>query len=186
MLDTCKTKTAIAEIVYYRTMYQDALRRLERKIGESQDVVTTHLDNMDHFLSLKMENNENTIRNSETTISKLNGVFRSLHYIRDLTSATLLGHAVQKMPPKLKESWAMHPVKNEWRRPTLQELNDWLKEKAEAHEDEGYLNETKADELLHAASKTRTASKVLASTSKADAPTQRKKSSLITKFVFRA
>ena len=61
-------------------------------------------------------------------------VFRSLHYVQDLTGAALLGQVVQKLPPNLKEAWAMQIAKNKWSRITLLEFNDWLKEKAEAHE----------------------------------------------------
>ena len=34
----------------------------------------------------------------------------------------------------MKEAWSMHTVKKGWSRPTLLDLNDWLKDKAEAHE----------------------------------------------------
>ena len=66
----------------------------------------------------------------------------------------------------------MHTVKNKWSRPTFLEINDWLKEKAEAHDRMKVTSaELNADEIPHAATKRKTASKVFASTSKADAPT---------------
>ena len=80
-----------------------------------------------------MHNNENIISYSET-ISAVVGVFRSLPYVQNLTSAALLGQAVQKLPPNLMESLGMHTVKNKWSRRTLLEFNDWVQEKAEAHE----------------------------------------------------
>ena len=34
----------------------------------------------------------------------------------------------------MKEAWSMRTVKEDWSRPTLLAFNDWLKDKAEAHE----------------------------------------------------
>ena len=51
-----------------------------------------------------------------------------------MSSASLLGQAEQKLPPKMKEAWSMHTVKRNLDRPTLIDFNDWLKDKAEAHE----------------------------------------------------
>ena len=42
--------------------------------------------------------------------------------------------AVQKFPPNLKESWSLFTVIKHWVKPTLLDFNDWLKEKAGAHE----------------------------------------------------
>ena len=80
-----------------------------------------------------MHNSENIISYSSTILA-LVGVFRSLHYVKDLTSAALLVQAVPKLPPNLKEAWSMHTVKNQWSCPTLLEFNGRLKEKAEADE----------------------------------------------------
>ena len=41
---------------------------------------------------------------------------------------------MQKLPPNMKEAWSLHTVKKDWTRPTLLDFNDWLKDKAEAHE----------------------------------------------------
>ena len=84
------------------------------------------------FPPLKMHNSDNII-NYSATISSLVGVFKSLSYDSDLKSASLLNTAVQKLPPNLKESWSLLTVKKHWFKPTLLDFNDWLKEKAEAH-----------------------------------------------------
>ena len=104
-------------------MYQDALRTLEWKFDQPYGVVKTHLDKLSQSPSLKMHNSENIVSYS-ATILELVGLFVSLHYVQDLTSATLLGPAVQKLPPNMKEAGAMHTVKNKWWRPTLLEFND--------------------------------------------------------------
>ena len=89
-----------------------------------------------------MHNSDNIIKSS-ATISSLVGVFKSLSYDADLKSASLLNTAVQKLPPKCKrvlvtpcakESWSLFTVKKHWVKPTLLDFNDWLKEKAEAHD----------------------------------------------------
>ena len=56
----------------------------------------------------------------------------SLNYVRDLSSASLLGQAVQKLPPNLKEAGSLHTVRRKVDRPTFIDWNEWLKDKAEA------------------------------------------------------
>ena len=78
--------------------------------------------------------NSDSIISYTTVILSLIGLFRSSSYDTDLRSSSLLNQAVQKIPPNLKESWSMQTVKKEWLRPNMLDFNDWLKEKAEAHE----------------------------------------------------
>ena len=47
---------------------------------------------------------------------------------------TLLNTDVRKLPPNLKESSSLFTVKKHWVKPTLLDFNDWLKQKAEAHD----------------------------------------------------
>ena len=76
-LVTGKAKAAIVEFAYCGTMYQDALKTLERKVGQPQAVVSAHLNKLNSFPLLKMHNSENVIAFS-ATISAMVGVFRSL------------------------------------------------------------------------------------------------------------
>ena len=164
-LVTGKAKAAIVEFAYCGTMYQDALKTLERKFGQPQAVVSAHLDKLNSFPPLKMHNSENVIAFS-ATISAMVGVFRSLKYEHDLSSAALLGQAVQKLPPNMREAWSMHTVKKDWSRPTLLEFNEWLKDKAEAHE-RMIISTTKpkSDESAQSVTRTKTGTKVFAATS---------------------
>ena len=130
-LVTGKAKTAIAEFAYCGTMYKDALKTLERKFGQPQAVVSGLFGQISECSTC--ENSESIISYA-TTIGSLVGVFRSLNYVQDLSSASLLSQAVQKLPPNMKEAWSMHTVKRDLSRPTLIDFNDWLKDKAEAHE----------------------------------------------------
>ena len=123
----------IAEFAYCGTMYKDALKTLERKFGQPQTVVSAYRDKLANNPPVKMHNSDSIISYS-AIVSSLVGVFRSLNYLQDLSSASLLGQAVQKLPPNLKEAWSMNTVKRNLDRPTLIHFNDWLKEKAEAHE----------------------------------------------------
>ena len=130
---TGKAKTATAEFAYCGALYKDALKTLERKFGQPQTVVSAYLDKLANVPSVKMHNSESIISYA-ATICSLVGVFRSLNYVQDLSSASLLGQAVPNFPPNLKEGWSMHTVKRELSRPTLIDFNDWLKDKAEAQE----------------------------------------------------
>ena len=123
-----KAKTAIFEFAYCGAMYKDALKTLERKFGQPQTVVGAYLDKLANYPPVKMHNSDSIISYS-ATISSLVGVFRSLNYIQYLSSASLLGQAIQKLPPNLKEAWSMNTVKRNLDRPTLIQFNDWLKEK---------------------------------------------------------
>ena len=164
-LVTGKAKTAIAEFAYCGTMYQDALKTLERKFGQPQAVVSAHLDKLNNFTPLKMHNSDNVIAFS-ATISAMVGVFRSLKYEHDLSSAALLGQAVQKLPPNMKEAWSLHTVKKDWTRPTLSDFNDWLKDKAEAHERMKVSSaKPKNDESAPTVTRTKTGAKVFTAAS---------------------
>ena len=46
----------------------------------------------------------------------------------------MLSHALGKLPPNMKESCAIHTVERSLKQPPLLHFNDWLPEKAEAHE----------------------------------------------------
>ena len=164
-LVTGKAKTAIDEFAYCGTMYRHALKTLERKFGQPQAVVTAYLEKLANFPPVKMHNSESIISYS-ATICSLVGVFRSLNYVQDLSSASLLGQAVQKLPPNMKEAWSLHTVRRTLDRPTLIDFNDWLKDKAEAHERMKSLpNNAKSEESNNVTiTKTKTASKVFAAT----------------------
>ena len=164
-LVTGKAKTAIAESAYCGTMYQNALKTLEQKFGQPHAFVSAHLGKLSSFPPLKMHNSENVIAFS-ATIPALVGVFCSLKYEHDLSSAALLGQAVQKLPPNMKEAWSMHTVKKELIRPTLLDFNEWLKDKAEAH-DRMKISTTKlkSEENAQSITRTKTGAKVFAAAS---------------------
>ena len=164
-LVTGKAKAAIVEFAYCGTMYQDALKTLERKFGQPQAVVSAHLHKLNSFPPLKMHNSENVIAFS-ATISAMVGVFRLLKYEHDLSSAALLGQAVQKLPPNMKEAWSMHTVKKDWSRPTLLDFNDLLKDKAEAHERmKVSTTKPKSEDSTQSVTRTKTGAKVFAAAS---------------------
>ena len=100
------------------------------------------------------------------TISAMVGVFRWLKYEHDLSSAALLGQTVQKLPPNMKEAWSLHTVKKNSTRLTLLDFNDWLEDKAEAHERMKVSSgKPKADESVSTVTRTKSGTKVFAATS---------------------
>ena len=76
----------------------------------------------------------------------------------------MLGQAVQKLPPNMKEAWSLHTVMRNLDRSTLIDFSNWLKDKVEAHERMKSLpNTAKPEESNNATvTKAKTASKVLA------------------------
>ena len=146
-------------------MYKDALKTLERKFGQPQTVVSAYLDKLANYPLVKMHKRDSIISYS-ATVSSLVGVFRSLNYLQDLSSASLLGQAVQKLPPNLKEAWSMNTVKWNLDRPTLIHFSDWLKEKAEAHERmKAASSKPRSEEVpVTTVTKTKTGTKVFAAT----------------------
>ena len=112
-----------------------------------------------------MHNSDNVIAFS-ATISAMVGVFRSLKHEHELSSAALLSQAVQKLPPNMTEAWSLHTVKNDWTRRTLLEFNDWLKDKAEAHERMKVSSaKPKAEESASTVTRTKTGAKMFAAAS---------------------
>ncbi len=132
-LVTGKAKTAIAEFSYCGKMYVEALQTLERKFGQLQVVVDSHLEKLRRHPSVKMHNSESSIDFAQL-VASLVGVFRSLGYEYDLNAASLLNEVISKLPPNLREAWSLHTVKAHLFQPTLIHLNRWLQERAEAHD----------------------------------------------------
>ena len=130
-LVTGKAKAVIEGFAYCGDMYQEALKALERKYGQPQTVVSAHLEKLGN--AVKMHNSESLIAYANV-ISSLVGVFKSLGFDADLRSSTLLMQAVSKLPPNLKEAWAMYTVKRNFLQPTLNDFNEWLQQKSEAHD----------------------------------------------------
>ena len=128
-----KAETAIAEFAYSGTMYKDALMKLERKFGQPQIIIRAYLDKLYNSPPVKMHSSDSII-NFASMIASIVGVFKSLHYNADLESATLLDKAIEKLPPNMKESWSFHTVKRSLYAPSLIDFNDWLEDKAKAHE----------------------------------------------------
>ena len=161
-LVTGKAKTAIAEFAYCGAMYKDALRTLERKFRQPQVVVSAHLDKLNSFPPMKMHNSDNII-NYSGCISNLVGVFKSLSYDSDSKSAALLNTAVQKLPLIMKESWSLFTVKRHWVKPTLLDFNDWLKEKAEAHDlMKNTATKARTEDTIKSVARSKVASKTFA------------------------
>ena len=156
-------------------MFNDALKTLKRKFGQPQTIVSGYLGKLANYSPVRMHNSDSSISYS-ATVSSLVGVFRSLNYLQDLSSTSLLGQSVQKFPPNLKEAWSTNTVKRNLDRPTLIHFNDGLKGKAEAHERmKAASGMPRSEEVpVTTVSKTKTGTKVFAATTsnQANAVTQ--------------
>ena len=127
-LVTGKAKTAIANFAYCGSMYQEALRTLERKFGQPQAVIGAYLEKLSNYPAVKMHSSDSIVSYA-SVITSLVSVFQSLSYEADLKSASLLNLAVSKLPPNMKEGWSLHTVKRNLLRPTLLDFNTWLQKK---------------------------------------------------------
>ena len=94
-LDSGKAKTPFDEFAFCGAMYKDALKTMERKFGQPQTVVSAYLDKLANYPSQNV--NSDSITSYSATVSSLVGVFRSLNYVQGLSSASLLGQAIQKL-----------------------------------------------------------------------------------------
>ncbi|XP_075256623.1 uncharacterized protein LOC142349095 [Convolutriloba macropyga] len=162
---TGKAMKSIEQFAYSGALYNDAMKVLERKLGQPHAIVGAHLDKLNNYLQIKMHNSENIIAYA-SVISSLVGVFRSLSYEADLQSSSLVNQAVDKLPPNLKESWCSHIVRNQWDRPTLLDFKDWLQTKSGTHDRMKTAKFKMKPEEPSFSSKTKTTSKVFASSSK--------------------
>ena len=124
-----KAETVIAEFAYCGIMYKDALKTHERKFGRSQAVVSAHLNKLSSFPTLKMHISD-IIINYPAIITGLVGVCNSVSYDSDLKSVSLLNTAPHF---NMKHSRSLFTVQMQWAKPKLLDFNDWLKQKAEAH-----------------------------------------------------
>ena len=120
----------------------------KRKFEHPQAIVAAHLDKQSTFPPFKMHNSENVISFS-SAISGLVAVFKSLSFNDDLKSVNLLNQAVSKLQFNLKEAWSMHTVRHNWQRPTLLDINKWLKKRLRSMKDYVYstLRQKKRNQL---------------------------------------
>ena len=79
----------------------------------------------------------------------------------------------EKLPPYLEKTCSMHTVNRTWDRPTLLKFKDWLKDKVEAHEKRKLSSgkpKTENSKPFSNVTKTKTGTKILASTSSSETP----------------
>ena len=108
-----------------------------------------------------MNSFENII-SSSMTISSLVAVIRSLDYEEDLKSISSLNQALSKIAPFMRKSWSLCVVKRNWSSPNQIDINNWLKEKADAHEQ---IKNVAGKPKVEEPSKTKAVTKVFATKS---------------------
>ena len=85
-------------VVYCRRQgVPDVFENLKNTVHILKVVSSAYLDKLANYPPVKMHNSDSIISYS-ATVSSLVGVFRSLNYLQDLSSASLMNQAVQKLP----------------------------------------------------------------------------------------
>ena len=172
---TRKIKVAISEFAYYWAML-DAFKTLERKLGQTQAVVTVYLNklanvphvkkaaNSEGIITAKVPYNSEGIISYSTTVSSLTGY--SGPQLQPRFVQCITARSGGPKASKEHENWSMHTVKRNLDRPTLADFNDWLEDNAEGHERMKTASEkTKVDENTQSeVTKIKTASKVFSAT----------------------
>ena len=74
-----KNKTVIANFAYCGSMYTEAFKTLQIKMGQPQAVVGAYLDKLATYPAVKLHSSESIISYA-STISSLVNVFQSLSY----------------------------------------------------------------------------------------------------------
>ena len=161
-----KAKTTISECDYCGAMYKDALKTLERTFGQPQTVVSAYVDKLANYPQSKCI--------IVTAISAFLPLFPPGLVFSDLWTMYKICQVLpcwakpyRNIRQNLKEAWSMNTVKRNLDRPTLIQFNNWLKEKAEAHERMKVTSSkpTTDDVLTSTVTKSKTGTKDFAATS---------------------
>ena len=75
-----------------------------------------------------------TIVSFSTFINTITRTLQELKFEADLNSTTILKHATDKLPYSEEFKWNQFVLRRRIQQPTLEDFNQWIKEKAEAHE----------------------------------------------------
>ena len=143
-------------------MHKHKMRSLEHKFSHSQVVLSAHLEHFSNFPSLKTLNTDN-IFNYSGRISSFVGVYESLSYDSDLSSAALLNTAVQKLPLNMKKSWSHYTVKENTVNTSLLDFNGWFEEESKTHIlMKNTFFKTQNEDTVNSVTSTRVASKAIA------------------------
>ncbi|XP_043203367.1 uncharacterized protein LOC122371257 [Amphibalanus amphitrite] len=118
---------AISGMLFDGRLYEEALKTLEERFGQQEDIVHAHLQNIfscpnpSHLDPVLLEKLHSSIHCAVV-------IFKNFGYEGDLRSYENLRRVVQKLPPELKHEWGAH-VLDLTQRPNLIDLDVWLQKK---------------------------------------------------------
>ena len=128
-LQSCLTgeaKEAVRGLLCDGNMYEEALKELEMQFGAPRAVVTATLDGVLKYRCIKGNDVEGLMRFSRAlhvTVS----VLSARGFEADLAAVTNLEQVLKKLPKSLAWQWGQMELKMAPRRPTLEDVDQWLR-----------------------------------------------------------
>ena len=137
-----KAKTAIEGFACNRHLYKDAINELKQRFGNPNFIISNLLEKLINYrppttsLPWTIVNFSTFINTMTRTLQEadLNSTTRTLNFEADLNSTTILKHATDKIHYSEEFKWNQFVLRRRIEQPILADLNQWIKEIAEAHE----------------------------------------------------
>ena len=126
-----QAQQAIAGMLYDGNLYQHALRTLQDRFGQSQDVIGEHLNSI-FSAEPPQEDDSTSLENFQAALHCAVSLMQAQGYEADLYSTENLRRTVIKLPQYLRRKWANLVLKLKPRNPSLVDLDAWLLKQVQA------------------------------------------------------
>ena len=128
-----QAKGCISGFLCNPNFYSSALQELNKRFGNPQNVVGALTKELEAFQRPTMNDNTALIAFA-SLLRKVVQTFASHGLSADLNATYLLRIARDKLPNPIKLKWTEHVVDNDWTKPGLTELSDWMNRQSRAFE----------------------------------------------------
>ena len=128
-LQSCLTgeaREAVRGLLCDGSMYDEALKELESQFGDSRAVVTAALNSVLKRHSIK-ENDVDDLMHFSRSLHAAVSVLTARGFEADLAAVTNLEQVLEKLPKSLAWQWGQVELKMTPRRPTLTDVDQWLR-----------------------------------------------------------
>ncbi|XP_043199298.1 uncharacterized protein LOC122369009 isoform X1 [Amphibalanus amphitrite] len=128
-LQSCLTgeaREAVRGLLCDGNMYEEALKELDMQFGDPRAVVTATLDGVLKHHSIKENDVESLMRFSRALHAAVS-VLSARGFEADLAAVTNLDQVLEKLPRSLAWQWGQVELKMAPRRPTLGDVDQWLR-----------------------------------------------------------
>ena len=122
---TGQAQQAISGMLYDGNLYQHALKTLQDRFGQSQDVIREHLSRIFSAESPR-EDDAASLETFQAVLHCAVTLMRAQGYDADLYSTENLRRTLIKLPQYLRRKWADLVLKIKPRNPSLVDLDTWL------------------------------------------------------------